>query len=444
MSSDAFWLHPASLKKAVDYASEVFAFSQVTSGNSVDWMRIWRLKGIDGVLPASKELAAYEADFVGSEPLYTFLRDTITDEVREKFAYDSEAEPRMLLSLEGYGDPRELATRLIRSFVTELPRTYMFTLPLPSRFPPLAMGSPTKVGPVVQVLPLSDEFRARYPFNGPYAYNSPLARVLMGNDWATATKGSQAIQVEVSGYVGGEGETLPLRSALSQIRTFLGLLVVAGAFDARAIWASKGTEERAFVHLREADGSWKMVRSVALDHGFSVALEVFGFHYLFDGAGVEKQTEMAQLAIKDILPAYGLTPDAAKLRLAAKWFLDGHHSDPLQAFVQTMVCLEILLGENREGESIGGALQSRCAYLLASTHADRREIEGIVAKAYKIRGKIVHTGKDTLSGDEEWCLDELRTLCKRVVRKELTLLRNAEPTDTTNSGTPKSSAATPP
>ena len=57
----------------------------------------------------------------------------------------------------------------------------------------------------------------------------------------------------------------------------------------------------------------------------------------------------------------------ARIVRASQWFFDSHTGqDELLSFVQSMVVLEILLGEKRPSEEIGLSelLRNRCAYLI--------------------------------------------------------------------------------
>ena len=94
--------------------------------------------------------------------------------------------------------------------------------------------------------------------------------------------------------------------------------------------------------------------------------------------------------------------------------------EPLE-FVQLMVVLEVLLGDERQPEiaSLGEVLRSRCSYLLARNHTERSEIERDFRAIYQVRSEIVHRGKVMLRPSERAMLFKLETLAKRVIRKEV-------------------------
>lgn len=121
---------------------------------------------------------------------------------------------------------------------------------------------------------------------------------------------------------------------------------------------------------------------------------------------------------------------ATTLFRSAKWLCESVLSeDPVSAFVQAAVSMEILIGEKDPKDasdiSITALLRNRCAYALARNHAERRKISVLVKDIYDVRSKIVHTGRDSLTQKERSLLSELRMLLFRLLSKELTLLKNA-------------------
>jgi hypothetical protein len=68
-------------------------------------------------------------------------------------------------------------------------------------------------------------------------------------------------------------------------------------------------------------------------------------------------------------------------------------------------------------------LRNRCAYLLGKSQEERAEIHETFGRIYDIRSQIVHRGKHRLTADERWLMHRLRWLCRRVIQKEVDLLR---------------------
>jgi hypothetical protein len=90
-----------------------------------------------------------------------------------------------------------------------------------------------------------------------------------------------------------------------------------------------------------------------------------------------------------------------------------------------MVVLEILLGDKAPSDDIGlgQLLSSRCAYLISNTQEERTEILRDFGKIYGVRSKIVHRGKPRLTRDELALSYQLQWFCRRVICKEIDLLK---------------------
>jgi hypothetical protein len=118
----------------------------------------------------------------------------------------------------------------------------------------------------------------------------------------------------------------------------------------------------------------------------------------------------------------------AKLRLAGRWFFDSIASrDELSSYVQAVVVLETLLGEDdperRKDLSLGALLKNRCAYMIANNHSERKRIMTTFPSIYRVRSDIVHSGKPRLTHSERELLNTLRSYCARVILAEVKLVR---------------------
>jgi hypothetical protein len=114
-----------------------------------------------------------------------------------------------------------------------------------------------------------------------------------------------------------------------------------------------------------------------------------------------------------------------RLLLAAQWLFDGYgEHDELLKFVQATVTLEVLLGDKKHSDEVGiGALiRNRCAYLIGESQSEREEILRDFSDIYEVRSRIVHRGLRRLSPDDRTLLTKLRTMCMRVIFKDVLLL----------------------
>jgi hypothetical protein len=90
-----------------------------------------------------------------------------------------------------------------------------------------------------------------------------------------------------------------------------------------------------------------------------------------------------------------------------------------------MVVLEILLGDKLMSDEIGVGklISNRFAYLIGTTHEERTYYLATFNKIYDIRSQIVHSGKHRLSLEEHVLFMHLRSMCRRVIQKEVELLK---------------------
>lgn len=423
-----FDLHPKARAALRQRMAEGFGKWQVSDGKFLEYATVWLMKGIDDALPANIRTQA-EA-WVSHEPLFMFTHQVVQERLSDEVDYQKDL-TRLLVEVPGFEDPEALAEGILEAF-TQLPRRYTYTVPLPEHFPDLLAGKPaTELSPDLRLVRFDDKLRDQFRLTtGVKHRDDRIAPGLFGFLVDPFKDGVLALQLTLIGFVGPYGPSPSLTRAHSHVRSFLGLLMGTGFFDGRRTSTGLPSVAHAYVHLA-GEAGWTVHRREDIDRAMSEALHMFGVEAWFDAftavADDDQRHGVIATLVDQIRPGLGGSSEALRLQLAAKWYFDGVHAEALQAFVNTMVCLEILVGENKADESIGGSIRSRCAYLLAGTHAERASIDATLADAYVIRGKIVHTGKDTLSPKEEVRLVELRAIVMRVVRKELELLKAALP-----------------
>lgn len=65
---------------------------------------------------------------------------------------------------------------------------------------------------------------------------------------------------------------------------------------------------------------------------------------------------------------------------------------------------------------------NRCAYLIATSHAERSELLQEFRNIYEVRSKIVHRGKSRLLLGERRLFNKLHWMCRRVIQEEVRLV----------------------
>lgn len=215
------------------------------------------------------------------------------------------------------------------------------------------------------------------------------------------------------------------------LRAFCGLGLALGLFEINSVYLSQSPPSDVRVHRQEPDGLFVPVRVISLDDGISRTVKriaLSAYVSSLDGDVKRAALGAALLGLMRVVFLGGKKAD--QIFLAAQWFFDGYSQGPdqLLQFIQTMVVLEILLGDKASSDQTGlnVLLRNRCAYLIGNSQEDRAELLEWFQKIYDVRSKIVHSGKHWLSASEFELFARLRWICRRVIRKEIDLLRANE------------------
>lgn len=127
-----------------------------------------------------------------------------------------------------------------------------------------------------------------------------------------------------------------------------------------------------------------------------------------------------------LLPiAFGDNEECSKLQEASQWYFASRtEGNEIFEFVQAVVVLEILFNDKGTAAEVGieKLIANRCAYLLASSTAERQEIINNLKAIYDARSQIVHKGKARLSKAERALLINARVLGSSSILKELALI----------------------
>jgi hypothetical protein len=90
------------------------------------------------------------------------------------------------------------------------------------------------------------------------------------------------------------------------------------------------------------------------------------------------------------------------LRSALEWAFDAAADDEAAAsFIKTCIALEAALGEDAEEGSITERLSDRCAFLLNKIPIDRKRTRETMKQIYRLRSKLVHGVKTSLSPEDD-------------------------------------------
>jgi hypothetical protein len=239
-------------------------------------------------------------------------------------------------------------------------------------------------------------------------------------------EGAAYIQIEIDGFIGQLGETATLERAISILKTFCGLGIALRLLKVDRRYRPTPIRAKFFIHQKIND-SWEIARTHQLKDSIS---DAFNDLYFFDLEGEldteAKRTSRANSIMGLIKTVFSTPERAEKIMLAAQWLFDSYSGqNELLSFVQTTIVLEILLGEKASSDitGLGELLRNRCAYLIGKSQQQRDEILEDFKEIYDVRSEIVHRGKSRLSDRERSLLTKLQWMCRRVIQKEVDLLK---------------------
>jgi hypothetical protein len=101
----------------------------------------------------------------------------------------------------------------------------------------------------------------------------------------------------------------------------------------------------------------------------------------------EKRVAWHMRNLHEIRAVFSSGAKGNPILLAAQWFLESQTGrDELLNYVQAMVVLEILLGDQAMSDDIGvgNLIRNRCAYLIGNTHEQRGRILRNFSEIYRI------------------------------------------------------------
>jgi hypothetical protein len=163
--------------------------------------------------------------------------------------------------------------------------------------------------------------------------------------------------------------------------------------------------------------AWKIDSKIELSTDLSRALSGLKIHETINDADTDARKQgLTKLVLREISSVLSGGSKAENIALAGEWLLDSYVGrDDRLNYVQAMVVLEVLLGDNATTDemSLGQLLRNRCAYLIGRNQGEREILLKEFDKIYKVRSQIVHRGKARLSFRERVLFGELRSLCNR-------------------------------
>jgi hypothetical protein len=426
-------LHPKCKARLIDAVAGAISKLNVEHGQYIDrYPASLELKNAESILPDKGELREQLINYIDADaPLTEFVIDSISEELRQ-FPYEPERSLQPLTSIGSYSDSRRAAERLVDQFAS-LPMLYTFSLKLPPAFLQMA-GTRTRVelSPQLRIVRSDPELFALYPpeaekdFEVTGGLLGGLARFI--NPPSSWENDSAYLQFDASGFVGPYGGTSPHLDAVRTIRAFCGLGLAVKLFEMKSEFSAAMPPVHMLVHRKGPDDQFAFFCSLSLDENVSRAVNGLTLDALEGRIDSEqKQLKWADRQFDAMRAVFAGRENAEKLLLASQWYFDGHShgSDALLKYIQTTVVLEILLGDKASSDQtgLGALLGNRCAYLIGNSQQERTEVLNAFHDIYRIRSEIVHRGKHRLNYKERVLFLGLRWMCRRVIQREIELLK---------------------
>jgi hypothetical protein len=222
--------------------------------------------------------------------------------------------------------------------------------------------------------------------------------------------------VDVSGFIGKYTSQEAIARFLARIKAFYGLLLIFGIAEF----------ERGFPVAR----SHSPVLRFGTPHGNGISWLSDEDSAQLHGVHVKDPTSLTpthERVLRTLVPT-AFRAEYDRIRTAVTWYFDSYvGANPLLAFLQATIALEILYGDKATSDlvGIGRLIANRCTYSIAETFDERDRIIGQISETYDTRSAVVHRGKEELTANKKRMLITLRQLCGRSIARELLAAHNA-------------------
>lgn len=414
-------LHAECKARLIALLEQVLPEIKVSHGQFLDRASAVGLEGADKILPNPGEARSRLIEYIGEQPFYDFVYESIARELLDKCQYNSDEGLIEICSIDLFFNSREVASRLVNQF-DSLPWTYTISVGIPESA--IKQGINFSISDSIKITKGGEALLESFPLEtGNEKVDSRIHRIGLlsivgGKTWPDGS----VLQVTVPGFVGNYGGTTTSLGAEQLIKSLFGICIALRMFKRSNAYFFAPPMRHAFVH-RAVDGRWVLENRIELDRELSEAIA----RLQFDDMGVEAKDHINLLAynLGKLRFCFSNQKNSERTILAGQWLFESTFSNnELLSFVQATIALEILLGDAEISDAIGlGMLiRNRCAYFIGDSHSQREELLRDFGEIYKVRSSIVHRGKNKLSQKERLLLFKLRWIVSRVIQEEINLL----------------------
>ncbi|MDH3975512.1 MAG: HEPN domain-containing protein [Deltaproteobacteria bacterium] len=421
-------LHKDCKKRLKQKLEQQLVTIDVTNNQFIDRKSTNGFITAEEALPKHGHVKDQLESFIGEWPFYDFLYGFLSKELRDQQAYDSSVTVGKLTELESYSDIQATSERLVELF-DSLPWDYKFTIEFNSCLSPIFTKgiNQYKLSDTLSLVKADDQFIAEHPLkSGVEGIGSGLISAMLyptsRTEW---NKDSVYLQFSTNGFVGKYISTQTNENILSKFKAFCGLSIALRLLIVERSYYPAPPKMNFYIH-RNINKKWVVDETIEVDEVISETINDLAFNSC-NGSLDNDTKKMAWMVsrLAKLKKVFENEEQSEKIILAGQWFFDSYTGkNELLSFVQTMIALEIILGENKasDGTGLGDLLRNRCAYLIGETHSQREDILEDFKKIYDIRSKIVHRGKSKLTSHERVLFSKLQWICRRVILKETELI----------------------
>ncbi len=422
--SNPLGLHRDCIRRLREVVATAIPSIEVSRGAILTPASLTLLRSADDVLPQSGTIHERLMNFVSDTPASTFIYHRLNRAVLGLgLAWKGDA-PRVqpLQSIPAFRNPTAVSKRIVDEFAS-LPWNYSIALAMPKALADLITpeGRVITLSERMILVAPNDAYQAAYPV--PSEDNTSTQWSVYRFVPDGTTKGNAYLKLEATGFISSHGTTATLETVQSTMKEFAGLGIALGLF-APPEHLDDLTEPRLVVHRRD-DEKWVFDCELHWEAHQSLVLAELELDPAFDDLSPDEFTAVhLQHELQRIAAVFSSTR-TQRIRRATQWLFDSicEHDLPL-AFVKAAVVMEVLLGEKAASDVVGLSelLANRLAFLVGPTPDERDQLILRFKEVYAVRSRIVHEGKSTLSTREREQLEELRGMCCRVIKRELSLL----------------------
>lgn len=390
-------------------------------------------KSIEGHGKIRRELEG----ILGESPIFDFVSTEIRKTLRDNENFSPDEETISLTDCGGFDDIEDFCDGLVEK-LESLPRRYHITFALPKNISKGMLGfleKDCRIGPFIftknakvldQIVPIS---------NIPEPLNSNLFRKrgLLGLSRTSEENASRSwkdgdvfLRCELEGYIEyyGVGETTDKLWAL--LRALFGYMLALNILSQKRNFDIEDKTIRVVSHVHSPGGMFVDNRFEMPDKlSKSLSDLIMSFETKLDGEERVMSKSWTEARLPEADNIFADLAGNQRIIAACSWLFDAYaNDDSLLGFIQAMVSLEIILGDEKppKDEGLGVILRNRCAYLIAESLQERDDLMEEFKKIYDVRSKIVHRGKSKLNREETRMLNRLMWMSGRVIHEEVKLL----------------------